>query len=423
MTKESTAIRALSLFSGCGGMDLGFEGDFPVSARSVNPAIHPEWERGKKRNGAIVLPRTRFETVFANDIFPAARAAWIPFFAGRNGKTPAFRSESVVDLVKAHRRGEGIFPAAEIVTGGFPCQDFSVAGKRMGFRSRKGHDGKTLEDFDRPAEENRGRLYAWMREVIGIVEPKAFVAENVKGLVSLADAKRVMESDFRNVGSGYLLVDAQILSAPAFGVPQSRQRIFFVGFRKDALAREALKELSSSPPSPDFNPYPSPTHVMPGSLDIASKPLSPYVASGEYLADLPEPETSDDPSQQARSKAKWYGRHCQGQTEIDPCKVAPAIRAEHHGNIEFRRLALERGGKLRKELTAGKKERRLTVRECARLQTFPDAFEFVRSPSVMGKAFKLSPSDGYRLIGNAVPPLLAFHVAWRLQTLWPRLMK
>ena len=71
----------------------------------------------------------------------------------------------------------------------------------------------------------------------------------------------------------------------------------------------------------------------------------------------------------------------------------------------------------------GLSERRLSVRECARIQTFPDEFEFVRKPSAMGKEFELSASDGYRLVGNAVPPLLAFNIAWRLQELWPVLMK
>jgi len=103
--------------------------------------------------------------------------------------------------------------------------------------------------------------------------------------------------------------------------------------------------------------------------------------------------------------------------------LGPTIRAEHHGNIEFRRLSKEHGGKYLKELEAGLKERRLTVRECARIQTFPDDFIFTRSASVLGPDFALSPSDGYRVIGNAVPPLLAFHLAWRLQELWPSLFK
>ncbi|MFT6961061.1 MAG: DNA (cytosine-5)-methyltransferase 1 [Flammeovirgaceae bacterium] len=99
--------------------------------------------------------------------------------------------------------------------------------------------------------------------------------------------------------------------------------------------------------------------------------------------------------------------------------LAPTIRAEHHGNIEFRRLSLENGGKRLDETKSGKKERRLTLRECARIQTFPDDFNFV-IPAENGsrKRFALSPSQGYKLVGNAVPPLLAYHIAKKIESNW-----
>jgi DNA (cytosine-5)-methyltransferase 1 len=101
----------------------------------------------------------------------------------------------------------------------------------------------------------------------------------------------------------------------------------------------------------------------------------------------------------------------QGQAEVRNDRPGPTIRAEHHGNIEFRRLSQEHGG-----TNAGGPERRLTVRECARIQTFPDDFNFV----IPGK---LSASDGYRAIGNAVPPLLAWRLADRLDEVWDKLFK
>ena len=112
------------------------------------------------------------------------------------------------------------------------------------------------------------------------------------------------------------------------------------------------------------------------------------------------------------------GIHCQGQKEVDLDKLAPTIRAEHHGNIEYRRLAIENGGKKIDELQKGLKERRLTLRECARIQTFPDDFNFVISKNDKNTKFDVSPSIGYKLVGNAVPPLLAYHLAKKIETNW-----
>lgn len=112
------------------------------------------------------------------------------------------------------------------------------------------------------------------------------------------------------------------------------------------------------------------------------------------------------------------GEHCQGQKEINLNKLAPTIRAEHHGNIEFRRLSKEKGGKYFSELNAGKEERRLTLRECARIQTFPDDFSFVIPSNGKKNKFEISPSQGYKLVGNAVPPLLAYHIAKKIESNW-----
>ena len=112
------------------------------------------------------------------------------------------------------------------------------------------------------------------------------------------------------------------------------------------------------------------------------------------------------------------GNHCQGQNEINLNKLAPTIRAEHHGNIEFRRLSAEKGGKNIQELAEGKQERRLTLRECARIQTFPDDFNFVIPSDDKKTKFLVSPSQGYKLVGNAVPPLLAYHIAKKIESNW-----
>jgi DNA (cytosine-5)-methyltransferase 1 len=125
-----------------------------------------------------------------------------------------------------------------------------------------------------------------------------------------------------------------------------------------------------------------------------------------------------DIEQQSYSKAKYMGRHCQGQTEVNLDSVSPTIRAEHHGNIEFRRLAIEHGGRYNNELERGMKERRLTIRECARIQTFPDDYSFI-IPSSLGQP-SVSASEAYKLIGNAVPPLLGYNLAKSIEEKWER---
>lgn len=144
--------------------------------------------------------------------------------------------------------------------------------------------------------------------------------------------------------------------------------------------------------------------------------MKKFVTVKQALEDLVEPEQSTDISQQKYSKAKYMGKHCQGQQEVRLDGLAPTIRSEHHGNIEFRRLSKEHGGKHKTELKQGLNERRLSVRECARIQTFPDEYQFVIPASNGNKS--VSGSEAYKIIGNAVPPLLGYHIAKRLEENW-----
>ncbi|MCL2323856.1 MAG: DNA cytosine methyltransferase [Oscillospiraceae bacterium] len=408
------AILVLSLFSGCGGLDLGFEGDFDVLEKEINKIINPDWyfETGKIDEWKH-LPKTRFHTIFANDIRQDAKVAWTNYFVKRGISKSTYWLDSIVDLVKAHKSGNKIFPEnVDVVTGGFPCQDFSVAGKRLGFNSNKNHNGNNIES-DTPSIESRGQLYIWMKEVISITQPKVFVAENVKGLANLADVKSVIQNDFRSIGdNGYLVVDTRVLHAADYGVPQSRERIVFIGFKKSALNDKALHELSAKHISSLYDPYPLQTHAY----TKKGNELLPPVNLSQAFIGLSEPEKSIDKSQQKYSKAKYMGKHCQGQTEVNLNDIGPTIRSEHHGNIEYRRLSEEHGGKYIEELQNGLLERRLTIRECARIQTFPDDYEFIITSQDRTKS--LSASDAYKIIGNAVPPLLSYHIAKRLEKNW-----
>lgn len=401
-------MQLLSLFSGCGGMDIGFEGDFVCIDKSINTEKHLDWV-SSSHNGKIRVTKTKFKTVFANDIRPDAKRAWTEYFSTRiEDAEDIYHLDSIVDLVKKAKNGESVFPEdIDIVTGGFPCQDFSVSGKRLGFESQKSHNGGKLK-VDEPTAENRGLLYMWMKEVISITEPKIFIAENVKGLTNLGDVKEIIEHDFATAGGdGYLVVPAKVLYAPDYGVPQSRERVIFFGFKKAALTLEALEALGMEEIPSNYDPYPEATH---GSDRF------PYVTCADVFNDLPEPEDAQDPAQRKYSKAKYMGAHCQGQAEIKLNSVGPTIRSEHHGNIEYRRLSVEHGGKHEVELQNGFKERRLTVRECARLQTFPDDYKFILPKK--GTLKGVSASDAYKIIGNAVPCVLAYNIAKNLEKKW-----
>lgn len=401
-------MNLLSLFSGCGGMDIGFEGNFICLKKSINHKIHPEWIEEDNGDWVKVAP-TMFKTVFANDIRPDAKAAWVSYFGNtRMDANEIYHLDSIVDLVKRAKEGETVFPDnIDIVTGGFPCQDFSIAGKRKGFNSQKSHRGVALE-VGAPSVESRGQLYMWMRDVVTLTSPKLFIAENVKGLTNLDDAKEIIEHDFAEAGNGgYLVIPAKVLYAPDYGVPQSRERIIFFGFKKSALTEKALEMLTNDPIPVEYDPYPVKTH---------GNGLNAVVTCRDALIGLMEPEKSDDLSQKKYSKAKYMGPHCQGQTEIKLDSVGPTIRSEHHGNIEYRRLNEEHGGKYVEELNAGFPERRLTVRECARIQTFPDNYQFILKKTADNVA--VSASDAYKIIGNAVPCVLAYNIAKNIEAKW-----
>ena len=416
--KNNKKLKVLSLFSGCGGMDLGFEGDFIAPYKSV--ATHPEWIKSRIDNDWIHLKSTNFSLIFANDILKEASLTWTRFMKRYGYEPSIYRTESIVDLVKQHKNGVSVFPEnIDVVVGGFPCQDFSVAGKRKGFDSARTHDGK-LRTENLPTEETRGKLYYWMKEVINITKPKIFIAENVKGLVNMGQVKDIIQADFSHAdGNGYIVLPPQVLHAGNYGVPESRERVIFIGIRKDALKEEIAQALESKHIPENLYPYPQPTH----NCTLNDKTLLPPVVLRDVLERLKEPEESFDPSQRFYSKAKYMGTHCQGQKEIAMDSIGPTIRSEHHGNIEFRRLSLEHEGKQKDELARGLMERRLTPRECALIQTFPPNYQFVIQKDYSWKRFLVSASGAYKVIGNAVPPILAYHIAMRIQNLWSTYFK
>lgn len=325
--ESSKEFKVVSLFSGCGGMDLGFRGDFDFLGK------HYE--------------KNPFELVYANDINKKAT------------ETYTYNFNHAAECLDIKDKNLDELPKADIVIGGFPCQDFSLAGKRRGFDSE------------------RGLLFLEMKSVIEKLKPMAFVAENVDGIRRAkkgddASALEKIIDEFKSIGYNVVY---KPLNAKYYGVPQNRVRVIIIGFREDIS--KMIK-------------YP---------LEKYSDRDNDFVTSKQAIDDLWDKIDSNEfhnHTSRDYSKAKFYpGKTMQGNVQIDANKPAPTIRAEHHGNIEGHYRSTNDNDP--NDMTFW---RRLSVRECARLQSFPDDF-----------IFPCTATHAYRQIGNAVPPVMAWNIA------------
>lgn len=301
-TRNGKALRrrydVVSLFSGCGGMDLGFLGGFRFGGRRYGDQP--------------------FDVVWANDI---DRHACRTYRANLNHD---INCGNIADHM------DSLPETADLVVGGFPCQDVSINGSR-----RVGNGGRTV-------------LYRKMIEVIEQLRPRAFVAENVKGLL-MSHGKSFFDEMLEDFSATGYRVSHRLYLAADYGVPQMRERLFIVGVKDGKYvhpektngritAKEALRDLEEEPENPGIS------HVW------SKAQRSPDQGSRKLKADQP----------------------------------STTIRAEHHGNVQWHYS----------------KDRRISLREAARLQSFPDDFKF---PCAMRAT--------ERQIGNAVPPVLAWHIA------------
>jgi len=357
--------KVISLFTGIGGMDMGFDGEVIVHKDSI---INKEFiDKPYTINDFVVLKKNNFECVFQNDILKGAKEVF-----GFNNNNSKYNTTSIYNLISENF----VFPKADIVIGGFPCQDFSHAGKRKGFKSNKGHDLK--EKVDIKKKNSRGTLYKSFVEVVKKVQPKMFVAENVYGLITMKNEpiKQIM-NDFAELGYD---VNYQIVYCPEFGIPQTRKRVIIMGISKKR--------------SVDINE----------GWNIITKNKT-ECCIGKYFEHLVEPNITNDISQMVYSKAKKLEKG-QGQTEINLDTFAPTMRAEHHGNIEFRRHSNSKININENTMI----ERRLTVREAGLIQTFPPNYVFSKKKNMVA----------YKYIGNAVPPLLGYLIADKVNELCKR---
>ncbi|MCZ7932365.1 DNA cytosine methyltransferase [Agrobacterium leguminum] len=297
-------MRVVSLFSGAGGLDLG-------------------------------LIQAGHEVVWANDFDKDAVTTYSLNIGDHIvlGDICSIPSSSI--------------PDADVVVGGFPCQGFSQA------------------NMLRFEEDERNRLYLEFLRVVRDKRPKYFLAENVRGILSLAGGRAIekIERDF--AAAGYR-VSKRLFNVADYGVPQARQRVIIAGVRNDL------------PRSGDFI-FPEPTHADPRRNNSR---LKNWVTIGEALAHIPEPAADLDLPNHLFSKYKVTNRNFTGHRTTDPDKPSPTILARGNGG----------GGVC--AIQHPNNHRRMSIREQASIQTFPLDFEFVGAMN-----------SCYRQVGNAVPVL------------------
>jgi DNA (cytosine-5)-methyltransferase 1 len=309
-------IKVASLFCGCGGTDIGMEGNFDYLGKHYDA--------------------TGMKIVYANDIEKSA----CDLFEANLGLKPDNRDIREVNSDE--------LPEFDILTSGFPCQSFSIIAQnppRLGIK------------------DDRGKLFFEVCRILRERQPKCFIAENVKGLLTVNDHQTfpLILDEFEK--SGYN-VKWQIMRAVEYGIPQKRERVIIVGFRKDLNI--------------DFQ------------FPVAVTPMeNQYVPLKKILQD-----SFDDKywfSQRAvdgmmKNRASMNKGRAQ---DIEmPCNTVGAHLAKV--SLNSTDPVLFQNGRYR----------RFTPREVARIQSFPDSF-------------KLFGSEGaqYRALGNAIPPVMFWYVA------------
>jgi DNA (cytosine-5)-methyltransferase 1 len=313
------SIKVASLFCGCGGMDLGIQGNFDFL--------------GKKFDA---LP---FDIVYAadNDLY-AARIYNSNF-------SHKCELKDVRDIIPEQ------VPDHDILLGGFPCQSFSISAQnppRLGYK------------------DERGKLFFEMINVLNVKKPRFFIGENVKGLLSANKGKAfpMIINEFEKAGYH---IHYKLLNASEFGVPQKRERVFIVGFR-------------------DFEDYlhfhfPTPTTLKSNKVKLKQV--------------LDKNANSDD---------KWFfsERAVEGMLKVrEKMNKGRVQDLEQPCNTISSHLAKVSLNGTDPVLMVDERYRRFTPREAANIQSFPENF----------KLDKVSENRQYRAIGNAVPPVLMWHVA------------
>lgn len=323
--------KLVSLFSGCGGLDLGFE-------------------------------QAGFQRVWANDFDEDAQAVFRLNLGEIDGR-------DIRDVPASE------IPACDIVLAGFPCQPFSNAGNRKGIY------------------DSRGMLYQECFRIVEAKMPSVFLFENVKGLMSskYMDGRKLVDVIAEDLDKIEYNVTYRVLNASDYGVPQNRQRLIMVGIRKD-YHKYFQFPLTEEPKNLTLR------HVLNIPADVPNQvdwPLSPQALS--MISHIPPGGSwKDVPYEELPPRFK---------------RIRDNMQRYHSPNF-YRRFSLD---EINGTITASAQpencgiihpvhNRRYTIREVARIQTFPDDFLFIDDTTKHIAAM-------YKVIGNAVPVKLANTIA------------
>lgn len=392
MKEKTYTYKIASLFSGCGGLDLGFIGGFNYLGRHFD--------------------KNQVNIVFANDF--------------DNDAATCYNSNSLLNhngnckcrLADIRQISSDDIPDYDILLAGFPCQPFSNAGNRKGINDKNGR-GTLFEECERilKAKIEKG------------MKPKAFVFENVRGILSSKMESGITvpeEIKNRMERLGYN-VSMQLLCASNYGVPQSRYRVLIVGVSNEigSFDFDTLKSIVQeyNIPSTSFG---RDEELLLGNIlqGVESKPNNEfweYTATTQHMVNLIGPCISgkdgfkfftnnfkkEELPQSVKIGKSWK--------DISPELLPPRFKRiydnpkKYHAPKFYRRFAL---GEINGTITASAQpencgithpieNRRYTVREIARIQSFPDEYIFDSIPL----------QSQYKVIGNAVPPILAWIVA------------
>jgi DNA (cytosine-5)-methyltransferase 1 len=387
-------MNIVSLFSGCGGLDLGFKGNFDF--------LHRHYYRHDTH------------IVFANDFDPDAVNCYNsnPLLVG-DGEVPNklgdIRDISVDEI-----------PNFDILLAGFPCQPFSNAGNRKGIKDNNG----------------RGTLFYQCERILrGKIEigqkPLAFVFENVRGILSskMDDGITTVPDEIRKrMEFLHYKLSMQLVRSSNYGVPQNRYRVLIIGVDdrfpifdfnemresvehnhlqsvqfgnyEELLLGYILQHCEDAPTGNEYWPYSATTQNMIEKIGPCRHGINAikHFHDGYRIADLPEID----------SKGRSW-------KDIPPEQLTPRFRKIHdnpkryHAPKFFRRFAF---GEINGTITASAQpencgithpveNRRFSVREIARIQSFPDDYNFEAIPL----------QSRYKVIGNAVPPVMAWVIA------------